>query len=160
MATGTEERRFLGLTVFPRRIGVGKLAVFTSIYALLFGMMGMLGFPLTVILVVAIYFAAVGFGQRYLFKGNEPRTASVLVGACFLPCLVFSSYFLQSSSPAHHLAIDYYIRLSLPAAMIGALLGYVFGGVIAGVSLTVDTLTKVRDKLQGAKEPEEEGKGS
>jgi hypothetical protein len=72
----------------PRRFGVSVLLVITAMYAVLFGLLQAMGAPAPVFFFVALFFTAIGLGQMFLFKGKRPRRASVLVGACFFPCLV------------------------------------------------------------------------
>ena len=41
----------------------------------------------SVLVLVTLFFSAVGLGQMLLFKGQRPRRASVIVGACVFPCM-------------------------------------------------------------------------
>ena len=75
----------------PRRFGVGILLVITTMFAVLFAIMQMLKLPPLAFAEIAGFFGAVGLGQMLLFKGERPRRASVIVGACFLPFLIFGA---------------------------------------------------------------------
>ena len=71
----------------PHRFGVGTLLLISTMYAVLFAVWRFIEGPPTVLVWVALFFFAVGLGQMLLFKGQRPRRASVIVGACVVPCM-------------------------------------------------------------------------
>jgi hypothetical protein len=140
----------------PRQFGIGILLVITTMFAVLFAIMQMLKLPPLAFAGIAVFFGAVGLGQMLLFKGKRPRRASVIVGACFLPCLVFGSIVFEMLSLGG-VGPDLSIALFCPVFWIpvGALLGYLAGGLIAGVFLLINTLENRRGRSKGTDEANE-----
>jgi len=125
----------------PRRFGVSVLMVITAMYAVLFGMLQAIRAPVSVFFVIALFFTTIGLGQMFLFKGKRPRRASVLLGGCFLPCLVlFITFSAYHGNPWHVELLCVLAGSTIP----GALLGYTGGGIVAGVFLVIDKLKLIR----------------
>ena len=64
----------------PRRYDLATLFAVSVAYAIMFGVMRALSFPLDRFAISAAFVTSVGIGQALLFKGKSPRTASVGVG--------------------------------------------------------------------------------
>lgn len=132
----------------PRRFGVGVLMIITAMYAALFAVLHTFGFSPVAFGIVVLFFTTVGLGQMLLFKGQRPRKASVLVGACFFPgfyltVLVYRAIFPVGPSP--RVAGDF--CGGLPCIVLaGALMGYLAGILIAGVFLIADKIQQSRSK--------------
>jgi hypothetical protein len=137
----------------PRRFGVGILLVITTMFAVLFAIMQTLRFPPFVFAVVAVFFGAVGLGQMLLFKGQRPRRASVIVGACFYPCLVLGTIVFEILFSNSLYSPDLCFLLS--SIPFGALFGYLAGGLIAGVFLLINTLENRQRRSKGTDEADE-----
>lgn len=119
----------------PRRFGVGTLLTITAIFAALFGMLSALGAHPIEFGGVTLFFVAVALGQAVLFKGKRPREASLLVGGCLLPLVLFVEAVVTFFAHGYAAPVAG-MACSLPVlAGVGALLGYLAGGVIAGVLL-------------------------
>jgi hypothetical protein len=128
----------------PRRFGVGTLLIITTAYAVLFAVMRALEFPPAAFVLVSLFFTAVGLGQMLLFKGRQPRKASVIVGACLYPPLFLGTIILESGAGhRYHLPPDLGIGVccSIPS---GAMAGYLAGILIAGVFLVVEKVRSIR----------------
>ena len=66
----------------PRQFGVGMLLVVTAVYAVLFAILRASKAPPSSFVVVGLFPFLIGLGQMLLFKGQRPRRASMIVGAC------------------------------------------------------------------------------
>jgi hypothetical protein len=133
----------------PRQFGIGILLVITTMFAVLFAMLQGLGAPPLAFAGIAVFFGAVGLGQMLLFKGKRPRRASVIVGACFLPCLLLGTIVIEMFEE-RRVVPDFFtgLLLFLIWSPVGALFGYLAGLLIAGVFLVIDMLKK---RLGGSK---------
>ncbi len=131
----------------PRQFGIGTLLVITAMYAVLFGVLRSVGPPPVAFGVVALFFTLVGLGQAILFKGMEPRLASMIVGACFFLCWFLAYPLLwPNPNPRPRLSLGDYLLFSALASLFGASLGYISGFSIAGVFLVFDKLGHLRGK--------------
>ena len=82
----------------PRQFGVGTLLLITAMYAVLFGSMRVCRCTAAYSFWTGLFFAAVGLGQMLLFKGKQPRRASLIVGVCFVPCEILVKCFAGNGS--------------------------------------------------------------
>jgi len=69
-----------GLAGIPRQFGVVRVLGMLVVFALAFGLMRWLGAPTSVFVGVTLFFVLVGTGQAVLFRGMQPRAASVFTG--------------------------------------------------------------------------------
>src|SRR5690242_12512148 len=69
----------------PRRFGVGVLLILMTAFAVLFAVMQSLRAPPQLFAVIAGLFLAVTVAQILLFRGEQPRVASLLAGAVVVP---------------------------------------------------------------------------
>jgi drug/metabolite transporter (DMT)-like permease len=88
-------------------------------------------------LVVALFFTAVGLGQMLLFKGQRPRRASMIAGACFFPVLSVVDWFVLRN-PMNPRRVAFTPFDLVGAIIVGAIYGYAAGTLIAGVFLLID----------------------
>jgi len=133
----------------PRRFGVGTLLLFTTMLALLFGLMQAAGAPPVVPISFAVFFALVGLGQMLLFRGRKPRLASFLVGGVVW-CLVALAdsvmiWRFQAAPLNVWAAVGVFFFILLPSFLCGGLLGYGAGCLLAGVFLLLKPLEKRRE---------------
>ncbi len=139
LGAGWDTRPAVGV---PRRFGMGILLLMVTMYAVLFAVSRLLaqGNP-AVLVAVAVFFTGVGLGQMLLYCGRYPRAASVWVGACLFPVevlgLIFVYHFLGDSSWVVGLLV-----LFLLSPILGAFLGYLAGGLTAGVFLLLEKYAK------------------
>jgi len=133
----------------PRRFGMAVLMLLMTMYAVLFATMQMLDANPIVFTVIAILFTGVGLGQILLFGGKYPRAASVWVGACLFPVEVIVAWIYMAHFASHRLhggpqseEMLCFLIFSIP---LGAGLGYLAGGLTAGVFFLIETLRKRRE---------------
>lgn len=113
----------------PRRFGLGILFMMTTIYAVLFAVLQLLGVPVELFLVIVVFFTGVGFGQTILYGGQYPRAASIWTGAVLLPLEILALMLVpwaRKGAPAE-MAL-----LLVISPLLGAGLGYLAGGLAAG----------------------------
>ena len=126
----------------PRRFGIGTILVVTAAFAMLFALLMSLGASPTVVAFFSGLVFVVGVGQLWLFGGKNPRAASAWVGVVGLPTFsilrLSYSYVANWESPPQIMALLLLI-VSLP---MGALMGYLAGGMVAGVFLIMDAVEK------------------
>ncbi|MHC4179187.1 MAG: Clp protease N-terminal domain-containing protein, partial [Planctomycetota bacterium] len=132
----------------PRRFGTAVLMLLVTMYAVLFASMQSLDFPPAVFIVVAVLFTGVGLGQILLFSGRYPRAASIWVGACLFPAeilvvLLWAIFFPPQSRP--HDLVPLLVVLLVLSIPLGAGLGYLAGGLTAGVFLLIERYKKYRE---------------
>ncbi len=125
----------------------------TASYAVLFGLLRALGsepvlkdIPVAyVVIIPAVFVAAVGIGQAVLFQGKKPRHASVVVGCCLglllVVCLWLSEYGL-SLSAVTPFKLFIFILLCVLGPSLGGIAGYLSGALAAGVFLIMGRLEK------------------
>jgi len=143
----------------PRRFSLAVLFLMVTCYAVLFAGMQSLGAHPTIFAVIAVLVTGVGVGQTLLFGGAYPRAASIWAGACLFPVeilVVLVSYYLSSPdvslSPEDVVEILVLMLVCIPT---GAFLGYLSGGLVAGVFLLHDRFT---NKMQ-SRRPSDRGRG-
>lgn len=137
----------------PRRFGVGTLLLFTTMYALLFGLMQAAGVPPVVPISLAALFTLVGLGQMLLFRGKRPRLASFLVGgavSCLLALVNRLGMWLFYGTPLDVWSALRIFFFLLPAFLWGGLLGYAAGCLLAGVFLLLKPFEKRREHADEA----------
>jgi len=134
-------------TGVPRRFGMGVLLVITTMYAVLFAALQRFppeaqGYPHEVFLAVVAFFTGVGVAQTVLYHGRNPRRASIISGIVLggLIALVTALIEVHLHAGWFHRYWWYYLTvwILLPTAggtLLGGPLGYLAGGLIAGVFL-------------------------
>ncbi len=124
----------------PHRFGVGTLLLITALFAVLFSLMSSLGASAGAIAYLGIFFAIVGVGQSLLFKGTNPRAASMLIGACLLPWLGVVVMILDTwqSCRIHSDDTLAFGLLIAFGTVFGCWCGYLIGVTIGGAFLVSD----------------------
>ncbi len=127
----------------PRRFGMKMLLGITAIYAVLFAVMQVLRAPALIFGTAVLFFIALGLGQMLLFKGQHPRKASVVVGACFFPVLTLCVFVIETfaTNRTHRMSADLWSAIT-PGIIMGAILGYLGGMLIAIPFLVIDKFSK------------------
>lgn len=129
----------------PRRFGVGALLAVTVVYALAFslasGMSKRWGDPLVLPITVSILFVwltLVAIAQALLFGGRRPRLASLVTGTglyvfCAEPVIAWQLYQFLYYEIGRIWTVRAVVFSIVASPLIGVLLGYLTGGVVAGV---------------------------
>lgn len=123
----------------PRRFGVGGLLIISTMYAVLFAILRTLEVPPLDFVGVVLFFTAVGLGQMLLFKGQRPRRASMIVGACMFAGFIAFLDWTGIGPSRRTLSCR---AFEVEGAIIGAGYGYLAGVLIAGVFLLIDKARK------------------
>jgi hypothetical protein len=125
----------------PRRFDLATIFVVTLAYSLLFGMMKAISFPPIASAIVAGFISIVAAAQAFLFRGKQPRTASIIAGALTYSLAIAAVWI--ASGPRIYATSELLISASFTIAG-GAFLGYLAGVIIGGVFLVAD---KLRNRL-------------
>jgi hypothetical protein len=128
----------------PRQFGIGTLLVITTMYAVLFAVMSRCA-PVD-FFVTALFFTTVGLGQMLLFKGKRPRRASIIVGACYLPCAFIVELVRDQTLLLFADSIAGFVWFLMFVPVAGAGCGHMVGLLIAGVVLGIGKLRAPRSK--------------
>lgn len=120
----------------PRRFSIGTMLGLTAVFAVLLGVLRMLGFGPIGMVIVAGWLLLIAVAQAVLFKGQRPRLASSVAGMGSVAVLYA---FAVGSSIYHGVPPGLFI----PQLLVGcfcvlpfaALFGYLTGIVLAGVIL-------------------------
>jgi hypothetical protein len=115
----------------PRQFGVGALLLITAMYAVLFAILRASRSSPSEYLGIGLFFFAIGLGQMFLFEGQRPRRASVIVGACFPVVCWIIGYLLGDLD-----GLDF--GRAIFGTMSGAFYGYLAGVIISGLFLFAD----------------------
>jgi putative addiction module component (TIGR02574 family) len=119
----------------PRRFDLSTIFVVTVGFALLFAGLRLLPFPPFVSVIVGGYFALIGLGQAFLFHGNRPRTASMLVGMLYYA--VGALIIWQLSGPRAYPLSDIVVT-GIFVMIFGAVLGFAAGALVGSVFMIAD----------------------
>lgn len=129
----------------PRRYGIGTLLIVTAAAAGLLGFFNLFGAPPALVAVVLAFLALVALGQLILYQGVRPRAASVITGAVVFPVgiLLFATLFATQSGGVRYRDLLFIVVFCIFVCPgIGALLGYVGGGMVAGIFLVMDAVER------------------
>ncbi|HEX7446325.1 MAG TPA: hypothetical protein VF306_02200 [Pirellulales bacterium] len=119
----------------PRRFGIGTMLIVTAAYGMLLAILRLAGWPPGATAWILAFISLVGMGQMFLFGARRPREASVVTGAVGLPLAMFAfaPYFGYVDPRA-------WLCTLVCAVPMGAVAGYLAGGVVAGVFLVMDAV--------------------
>jgi hypothetical protein len=120
----------------PRRFGVGTMLILVAVFAVIFSALKTLNVPPEGFAAVSVFFAGVGLCQMLLFKGRDPRAASVVGGIVMFGLIseIGQLTGLVDFGPGNLLPAAL-IRLVLTSVFCGAPLGYLAGLLLAAVFL-------------------------
>ena len=162
-------------TGVPRRFGVGVMLLITTMYAVLFSAIKLMivqslpGAPTTTVaaaeavffVVIVGYFTMIGLSQALLYKGRNPRRASIVTSMVLAGLVTLVGGIgglvvevLQEGVVVLLLVLLFSPLILLAAAAcvaIGGLVGYLVGRMIAGTFLL---LNRVQPPLE---DPEDDG---
>ena len=128
----------------PARVqfGIGVLLVIMTMYAVLFGVLQAFRASPLDFVVITLFLTTVALGQKFLFKGRQPRKASIIVGACFFVGLYIVLKVVFGLSARNPYG-------PLDGAFLGAIAGYLAGLPISGVFLAIDKLRTRQRRSKG-----------
>jgi hypothetical protein len=124
----------------PRRFDLFTIFVITIAFSILFAGMRLLPLPPVASAIVGGYFALIGLGQAFLFRGNRPRTASVLVGMLYYALVTYILW--QLGGPRSYATSDIVVT-GIFMLIFGAVLGFVAGALVGSVFMLADGLRSV-----------------
>jgi hypothetical protein len=121
-----------------RRFSVGTMMILMTFFAVLFSVLALVGAPPPVFAGVGIYFAGVGAGQMFLFRGREARKSSLVAGA-IAGLLAGIVMILLAFTIPDQKGRDELVALSasfgIGFCVFGCPMGYLAGGLIAAIFL-------------------------
>jgi RimJ/RimL family protein N-acetyltransferase len=121
----------------PRQFGIGPLMILTAVFALLLSLLKAAGAGPPVLTLFAIMFFGVGVGQFVLFRGQQPRMASVVAGAIVFPLGLVA----VAVSMGNYWSVGG-LLCCIPG---GAMIGYATGAFIGGVFLVLSWFSGERE---------------
>jgi hypothetical protein len=123
----------------PRQFGIGTMLVLTTLFALLFGILKTYNAHLIEFVVVSSFVAGILACQALLFRGKNPRLASIVGGVIMyaLICAVLLWFYSRSAGHSFFFLAQYEaIFWSVVSSLfVGGPLGYVVGCFVAAIFL-------------------------
>ena len=118
----------------PRRYGIGTMTILTVVFALLFGVLNMYDVPPAPFAFISVLVAEVAACQVLLFKGKNPRAASIVGGSVILYFMAVVASLTTVFGPRDFTReTTFSLDGMLWLLLIGAFLGYLVGTLIAVV---------------------------
>ncbi|MCD4728681.1 MAG: hypothetical protein K8R46_13530 [Pirellulales bacterium] len=117
----------------PRRFDIGAMVVLASVLAVLFSILIILNVPTSSYVYIAIFIAGVATCQSLLFKGKDPRAASIIAGSVIFYLIMVYYCLTHDFGPR-----DFTKQMTFSVSgffldlVIGGFLGYLVGGLFAG----------------------------
>lgn len=131
----------------PRRFSLGVLFLMMTSFAVLFAVMQMMDANPAAFVVVAVLVIGVGLGQTLLFGGQFPRAASIWIGACLFPVEILAVIIESQAASTYGASpelVAFWVILVLFCIPAGAFVGYLAGGITAGLFLVLDYVNQRR----------------
>ncbi len=120
----------------PRRFDIGTTAILATVFVVLFSVLIILNVPLGPSVGITIFVAGVTACQAILFKGKDPRAASMVGGSIIFYLLMVVVSLTNDFGPRDFTKeTTFSISGFFLLLVIGGLLGYVGGGLVAAVFL-------------------------
>jgi hypothetical protein len=137
-------RQALAPEVFrvPRRYDLATLLAVTMAYACLFGVLRIVMEPGAVIW-IAGFLTTVGISQAILFGGRCPRAASVLAGMGFMAATIAFVVMIEFQQVVQTDERLLLLSIVFKFVLLGAMLGYFGGVLVAGVFLIAHHLRRL-----------------
>jgi hypothetical protein len=129
-----------------RKFSMAVLMMMVTLFAVLFSTLCWLNADAGYYAVFGVLIFGVAMGQMFLFGGKYPRAASVWSGAALLPLEIGVLCLFMPGMPFIYRCFTAVIYMIL-AVPLGALCGYLAGGLAAGVVLLLE-LKKDEEPLQ------------
>jgi MFS family permease len=121
----------------PRRYGIGTVLIVIAAFSVMLGVLRLLGaHPILCCIIIGL-FVVVAIAQ--LIGPESPRKASMIGGALYV---LVVGIVLSVMSPGGGVVVLLALIIATP---LGALLGYVAGGLFASIFLCIDAANQLRD---------------
>jgi MFS family permease len=122
----------------PRRFGIGTILIVMGAASVLLAFLVACGVPAPFVFHLVGFLALIAFAQAILYRGKNPRRASIVAGAIVCPV-----YAITASIILMALTDDLNGRIDIPiyaifVSVLGSLFGYLAGGVVGGIFLIMD----------------------
>ena len=122
----------------PRQFGIGTLMILTAAFAVMFSLMKMLSADPAVFVGISIFVAGIAACQVLLYKGKNPRKASI-IGGYVMGGLIFVGVAIVGGFYRRELGwyyFDYWLpTLFFTVLLLGGPFGYLAGCMVAGIFL-------------------------
>jgi hypothetical protein len=120
----------------PRRFGIATIMILTAVFGLLCGALRMLDVTSAGFVGISIFVAGIAVCQALLFKGKNPRAASMIGGAVIFYLIMVVVCFTNDFGP-HDFTKEMTFSFggTLLTLAIGGFVGYLVGALIAAVFL-------------------------
>ena len=118
----------------PRRFSIGTGLILIAVFAVLFSVLEMLQVPPEAFICISIFVGGVAASQAILFKGKNPRAASIIAGAVLFYVTLLVVHFVNGGRPRDTAMVGSFGG-AMVSVFIGGLLGYLVGGLVAAVFL-------------------------
>ena len=120
----------------PRRFGIATLLILTAAFAALFSVLKMFDVPPAGLAGISIFVAGVVTCQAMLFKGKNPREASIVGGGVIFYLIMVVICLTNDFGPRDFTKeTTFFLQGACILLGIGGLLGYVVGGLFAAIFL-------------------------
>jgi hypothetical protein len=143
----------------PRRFGIGTAMLLTALFAVVFATMKTLDTPPALFAGIAVFVAGVAACQAILYRGKNPRKASFvggyLVGGAIWVAVAVCGIFVWHSKEIGAILAG----LFMTVALFGGPLGYLAGGVVAGIFLFWKEEDDAPPETNDTQQPTDEGTG-
>jgi hypothetical protein len=153
---GYDRERVYGVN---RRFSLATIMMMMAGTSLLLTIANALGALPTVSGMLMLLCIAVALGQMFLFGGTQPRKASVIVGGVTFTAMPVVIVICTMCSSVHRPTANEQVELMwlfIFGPIYGALLGYLAGGLVAGVLLVMDLTESVFARWRKVREPDDD----
>jgi hypothetical protein len=122
----------------PRRFGIGTMLVVMGAASVLLAALVAWGVREVVVFHLVAFLALIACAQAILFRGSNPRRASIVAGAILCPVYAIGAAVIFSSQTQNTRRIEEMFVFALIFSVMGPLFGYLAGGVVGGIFLMMD----------------------
>jgi len=137
----------------PRRFGVSTALVLTTLYAALFTVLRLANATVGTFIATTVFFTGVGLAQMLLYRGQNPRSASIIAGAILLPVVAVVMVVADVPGSGLREPLGFVVVSIVFFVPFGMILGYAAGCLTASVFLVKDRDWKVAED-DDAEEPD------
>jgi hypothetical protein len=150
---GYDPNKVYGVT---RRFSLATLMLMMAATSLLLAATNLFTVPAYVSGAMILLCIATAVGQMFLFHGDDPRLASLIVGVVCCPLLAIFMLKAGAWSTFRHTETGEIIAVAFTGLLFGAPLGYAAGCVVAGVLLLMDLTESKLVRWRKVREPDED----